>query len=89
MTSVEPFWQDFNSTITDICRSKEEPQSNKMARTRGPSQPAMRNKSHNKMQMHQTQTVNSFRMGQGQVESDSTNFGHGAASQRERHVTKL
>lgn len=20
MTSVEPFWQDFNSTITDICK---------------------------------------------------------------------
>ena len=25
MTSVEPFWQDFNSTITDICKQKEDP----------------------------------------------------------------
>ena len=25
MTSVEPFWQDFNSTITDICHDKEHP----------------------------------------------------------------
>ena len=37
ITSVEPFWQDFNSTITDICQQKENPNANKMGRTRGPS----------------------------------------------------
>ena len=35
-TSVEPFWQDFNSTITDICKQKEDPQMG-TGRTRGPS----------------------------------------------------
>ena len=60
LTSVEPFWQDFNSTITDICKQKEDP-AQKMGRTRGPSQPQMRNKSSNKMQMNST--MNSFKMG--------------------------
>ena len=36
MTSVEPFWQDFNPTISDICKQKEDPHA-KMSRTRGPS----------------------------------------------------
>ena len=61
MTSVEPFWQDFNSTITDICKQKEDPSVNKMGRTRGPSQPQMRNTSSKKMQMNMT--MNSFKMG--------------------------
>ena len=46
-TSVEPFWQDFNSTITDICKQKEDPSASTAAgghRARGPSQPQMRNK---------------------------------------------
>ena len=38
-TSVEPFWQDYNSTITDICKQKEDPSVVTMGRTRGPSQP--------------------------------------------------
>ena len=54
-----------------------------MGRTRGPSQPHMRNKSHNTMHM----TMNSFKMGQGSVESDQN--GAGVASQREKHVGKL
>ena len=54
-----------------------------MGRTRGPSQPHMRNKSHNTMHM----TMNSFKMGQGSVESDQN--GVGVASQREKHVGKL
>lgn len=82
LTSVEPFWQDFNSTITDICRQKEEPHQAKLGRTRGPSQPQARNK---KMQMNMT--MNSFKMGQGSVESDHAHVGH--ASQREKHVGKL
>lgn len=46
MTSVEPFWQDFNSTVTDICRQKEAgPRNKSMSRTRGPSQPTMRERS--------------------------------------------
>jgi hypothetical protein len=43
-SNIEPFWQDFNTTINDICREKENPQSSKvkqMSRTRGPSQPQM------------------------------------------------
>ena len=85
MTSVEPFWQDFNSTITDICHDKEHPNKagNKMGRTRGPSQPTMRNTSTKKMQMNQT--LNNFKMGQGSVESDKTNV-MSAVSQRERNV---
>ena len=83
MTSVEPFWQDFNSTITDICQEKEHPQG-KMQRQRGPSQPAMRNKSSKKMQMHQTHT--SFKMGQGSVESDHTHVAASAGSKRDKHV---
>ena len=39
MTTVEPVWQDFNSTIEDICRQKEDPKQNMNRSTRGPSQP--------------------------------------------------
>ena len=37
MTAVEPFWQDFNSTITDICREKDNPMGIVGASRRGPS----------------------------------------------------
>ena len=56
-TSVEPFWQDFNSTITEICREKVNPLASGSSR-RGPSNPT-RNK-----QMNLTQTVNTFKFGQ-------------------------
>lgn len=57
---------------------------NKTTRTRGPSQPQIRNKSQNKMQMNQT--LNSFKMGHGQVESDNTDFSNLALTQREKFV---
>ena len=44
IASVEPFWQDFNSsTVTDICREKEQGQirNKSMNRSRGPSQPTI------------------------------------------------
>ena len=42
ISNVEPFWQDFNSTITDICKQREDhpsnPNVNKVnKRQRGPS----------------------------------------------------
>jgi hypothetical protein len=46
MTAVEPFWQDFNSTITDICAEKDNPGSG--AGRREPSQ-RTRNMSKGKM----------------------------------------
>jgi len=46
MTAVEPFWQDFNSTITEICREKDNPGSG--ASRREPSQ-RTRNKTKGKM----------------------------------------
>ena len=60
---------------------------NKTTRTRGPSQPQIRNKSQNKIQMNQT--LNSFKMGHGQVESDKTDFSNLAHTQREKFVQKL
>ena len=80
MTSVEPFWSDFNTAITDICQQKEAPAKNGLAngRNRGPSQPNMRNQSKNNMAMNQT--LNSFKMGQGSVESDQSGLMGNAAT---------
>ncbi len=62
MTTVEPFWQDFNSTITDICKQREDHPTNQSVnkankRQRGPSQPVLRNQTSKKnggIAMHQT-----------------------------------
>ena len=73
VTNAEPFWQDFNSTITDICKQREEHPTNRSInkankRQRGPSQPTLRNNSKKGMSMHQT--MQNFKMGHGQVDSE-------------------
>ncbi len=81
-TSVEPFWQDFNSTITEICREKENPLASGSSR-RGPSNP-IRNK-----HMNLTQTLNSFKFGQDGVGSGKKDLTKEPISHRDKLVGKL
>ena len=87
MTSTEPFWGDFNSTVTDICRQKEAaPRNKSMNRARGPSQPSMRNGKMN-------QTTKSFAIGHGNVEQERSqnSFGqvNGHSTVREKQNVRL
>ena len=63
MTSLEPFWQDFNPTVNNILRQKEDDQHANTGRSKGPHQ---RNRS--KPVLHQT-TTSFATTGHGNIES--------------------